>query len=399
VSLGVVLHNTSLITFANTLSTPNNSFVIGAIFIVAFTLITLLGNRVYFAFQTIAFAFMIVAFLITVGVFATNSPVNFSNLIDKTFGAGTYNYMIDEFSKQGGYTLRPFFTAFLSGIVLWAGINTWSLGTSMIAGEIKQANKIKTWLISNVLGAIVVGVLFAITAQLYLSSVGEKFVYAATYLSGTQYYKIVFPPYYSSFVILASPSVILSVIFAIGFFLGGIFYMPQNQIIASRMMLAFAFDRLAPAKLGEVSERFHVPVISTLIALLISLVSLWIYVYTNWLGFFSQLFAVAFSFLLTSIAAIIFPYRRRELYEHSPANKKIAGIPLMSVLGFANAIFMGAFIYENWVDSALGSNSIQSVGLITGVLVFSFVLFWVIKWVRKKQGIDVDALFREIPPE
>jgi hypothetical protein len=50
----------------------------------------------------------------------------------------------------------------------------------MIAGEIKQANKIKTWLISNVLGAIVVGVLFAITAQLYLSSVGEKFVYAAT---------------------------------------------------------------------------------------------------------------------------------------------------------------------------------------------------------------------------
>ncbi|PSN84107.1 hypothetical protein B9Q02_09875 [Candidatus Marsarchaeota G1 archaeon BE_D] len=63
---------------------------------------------------------------------------------------------------------------------MWAGINTWSLGTSMIAGEIKQANKIKTWLISNVLGAIVVGVLFAITAQLYLSSVGEKFVYAAT---------------------------------------------------------------------------------------------------------------------------------------------------------------------------------------------------------------------------
>jgi len=161
-----------------------------------------------------------------------------------------------------------------------------------------QANKIKTWLISNVLGAIVVGVLFAITAQLYLSSVGEKFVYAATYLSGTQYYKIVFPPYYSSFVILASPSVILSVIFAIGFFLGGIFYMPQNQIIASRMMLAFAFDSLAPAKLGEVSERFHVPVISTLIALLISLLSLWIYVYTNWLGFFSQLFAVAFSFSL-----------------------------------------------------------------------------------------------------
>ncbi|PSN87028.1 hypothetical protein B9Q00_09895 [Candidatus Marsarchaeota G1 archaeon OSP_C] len=99
VSLGVVLHNTSLITFANTLSTPNNSFVIGAIFIVAFTLITLLGNRVYFAFQTIAFAFMIVAFLITVGVFATNSPVSFSNLIDKTFGAGTYNYMIDEFFK------------------------------------------------------------------------------------------------------------------------------------------------------------------------------------------------------------------------------------------------------------------------------------------------------------
>jgi amino acid transporter len=165
------------------------------------------------------------------------------------------------------------------------------------------------------------------------------------------------------------------------------------------MMLAFSFDRLVPKRLGDVSDRFHVPVNATLVVLGLSLISLWVYVYTSWLGFFSQLFAVAFSFFVASIAAILFPYRRKELFESSPANKKLGGIPVMTLLGIANAVFMAAFIYENWTDSALGSNSIQSLALIVGVLILSFIVYWVIRAVRRSQGIDIDSLFAQIPPE
>jgi hypothetical protein len=44
---------------------------------------------------------------------------------------------------------------------------------------------------------------------------------------------------------------------------------------------------------------------------IIALISLWIYVFTDWLGLFSQLFAIAFSFFLTGVAAIVFPFVKK----------------------------------------------------------------------------------------
>jgi amino acid transporter len=399
-SYGAISHNQALIDFTNGLfSSKDTVFAVGAIFIIVFSLITLLGNRVYFLIQNIAFIFMAAAIVITVLAFAGNAPESYAALIDRVAGQGAYQSLLSAFSSNGGYQPRPYATSVLSGVVLWAGINTWAMGTSLIAGEIRKAGELRTWAIANILASLSVGLLFALTAYLYFRSVGSDLIYAASYLYGTDSYKLPFPPYYSSYVILAIPNLLLFIVFAIGFFLGGIFYMPQNQILASRMFLAFSFDRLMPKKLGDVSERFHVPVYSILLALAISLVSLWIYVYTNWLGFFSQLFAVAFSFFVTSIAAILFPFRRRELFENSPANIRVAGVPVMTLLGIGNALFMALFIYENWVDSALGSNSIQSITLITSVLAISFVAYWIIRAIRRRQGIDIDLLYRQIPPE
>jgi amino acid transporter len=229
--------------------------------------------------------------------------------------------------------------------------------------------------------------------------VGDQLIYAMTYLSGSPAYKLQFLPYYSSFVTLAISNPLILIIFAVAFFLGGIFFMPQNQLLSSRVMLAWSFDRIMPSKLGYVDKKFHNPVVATLIALIISLISLWIFVYTSWLGFFSQLFAVAFSFFLTSIAAIVFPFRKKEMFDSSPVNWRIGGFPVMTLIGLANAIFMLIFMYENWIDSALGSNSPQSLTLIVGIFIAAFILYWIIRAYRSRQGIDIDAVFKELPPE
>ena len=398
---GVATNNQGLIAFANSLLNLNIVFLIGAVAIIAYTLITVLGTRVYFTIQNIAFVLMIVAVVITFAAFILNTPTTFAAAIDKALGAGTYESTISTYDAQfpPSTIMRPALIAIPSGIALWAGVNTWAMGTSLIAGEMKEERKLRTWMIANIVGTLVTGGLMAITAYLFLSSVGEHFIYAASYLNGTPSYKLVFPPYYSSFVALAFPSVIIFVLFAVGFFLGGTFFFPQNQILASRVMLAFSFDRLMPRQLGYVDKRFHAPMVATLVCAIIALISLWVYVYTPYLGFFSQLFAVGFSFLVTSIAAIVFPFRRKQMFESSAANIKIAGIPVMSIVGAANALYMIDFLYQNWTDSTLGSNNPVSLALILGILGVSFCLFFIIRAIRKRQGIDIDALFREIPPE
>jgi len=396
---GVATNDPGAIALADALLEKNVVFLIGAILIVIFTAITILGTRVYFTVQNISFAFMIVAVLITVAAFITNTPASYANLIDKSLGAGTYNSTIEAFRASAPSIEKPAIVAILSGISLWAGINTWAMGTSLIAGEVKEERKLRTWMIANIIGTFVTGGLMAGTAYLYLTALGEPFLYAISYLSGTPDYKLVFPPYYSSFIPIAFPNIIAFVLFGIGFFLGGIFFFPQNQILASRVMLAWAFDRLMPRQLGYVDKRFHAPIVATVLCLIISLASLWVYVYTPYLGFFSQLFAVAFSFFVTSVAAVVFPFRRKEMFESSPANIKIGGFPVMSLVGLGNALFMFVFIYQNWTDGSLGSNNPVSVAFILSILVISFVLFFVIRAVRKSQGIDIDALYREIPPE
>jgi len=398
-SWGIATNNAAVIQMADWLNTPDRVFLVGAVVIIIFTAITLLGNKVYFAIQNIAFVLMLIGIIITVAVFTSNNPTTFAALIDKLLGADTYQSTIQSFETQYPDISRPSLTAILSGIVLWAGINTWACGSSLIAGEVKDVGKLRTWLIANVLGSFFVGGVMALTAYLYYSSVGEKFVYAMSYLAGSPDSKIMFPPFYASFIPIAFPNFAVFIVFAVAFFLGGTFFMPQNQILGSRVMLAWSFDRLMPRQLGYVDKRFHQPVVATVICLIISLISLWVFVYTTWLGFFSQLFAVAFSFLLTAISAIVFPYRKKEIFEASPVNFRLGGIPVMSLIGLANTIFLLVFIYQNWTDSALGSNSPQSVGLIISVLVISFFLYFIIRAIRKRQGIDLDALYKELPPE
>ena len=397
---GVLTNNPSLIEFSNTLLDLNTTFIIGAIVIIAFTAIIILGTKAYFTIQNISFAFMLAAIAITFGAFIFNNPTSFAASINRLVGPNTYQSTIQSFETQFPSIERPTLVAVLSGLSLWAGINTWACGTSLMAGEIREERRLRTWLIANVLGSLLVGVVMALTAYLYLTSVGEKFVYAASYLYGSADYKLPFPPYYSSFVVLAFPNIIVFLIFAIGFFLGlGPIVMAQNQLLASRVMLAWSFDRLMPRQLGYVDKKFHAPIVATIICGIISMIALWIYVYTDWLGLFSQLFAIGFSFFLTAIAAIVFPFRRKEMFESSAANIKLVGIPIMSLVGLGNAIFLAVFLYQNWVDGMLGSNHPVSVTLILSILVISFILYWIIRAIRKSQGIDIDALFREIPPE
>jgi hypothetical protein len=45
------------------------------------------------------------------------------------------------------------------------------------------------------------------------------------------------------------------------------------------------------------------------------------------------------------------------------------------------------------------ANSPTSVALVIGFLVVGSVLFYVMKYFRKSQGVDVDLTFREIPVE
>ena len=77
----------------------------------------------------------------------------------------------------------------------------------------------------------------------------------------------------------------------------------------------------------------------------------------------------------------------------------IGGIPLISVAAVVASLTLLWVIYRAVVDSAFGANTPFSLWLNAGVIVAAIVWYFVARWYRHRQGIDIAARYKEIPVE
>lgn len=183
---------------------------------------------------------------------------------------------------------------------------------------------------------------------------------------------------------------------------------------STRVIFAAAFDRLLPEKMAEVDSRTRTPIYAMFAMVIPGLVVSALYVY-NWFNFASftlmSTLVIAVTFLGTTIAAILLPYVKKDLYEASPIAKyKIAGIPLITVAGVIFAAFL-IFLLFQWL---LDPNALYGIGYSineNGVkninsLIFMAVMYGLAAAIylgarvyRKNQGVDLDNVYKEIPVE
>ena len=104
--------------------------------------------------------------------------------------------------------------------------------------------------------------------------------------------------------------------------------------------------------------------------------------------------------VLIGLSAISFPYRRRALYQASVSAKEVAGIPLVVVAGIG-AILTSVFLYWAFFHYPFfGLQAKQNIVYWVGGAV-AFGLLWYLgaRYVRQQEGIDIDRVYAEIPPE
>ena len=178
-------------------------------------------------------------------------------------------------------------------------------------------------------------------------------------------------------------------------------YVPATMLILSRECFAWSFDRLIPAKFADISDRFHTPLFSISFNWILGLIVFVIFTfYASYLGFFT---AAAWDTTLVTVsvlclAAALLPLRK-SLWSVSPINKyKIAGIPVVSIGGILGFFYNGLAVYAFTFTPILGFG-IPSTLVLVVTFVVPFVLYWIIKAVRQRQGIDIGIIFQTIPPE
>jgi amino acid transporter len=181
---------------------------------------------------------------------------------------------------------------------------------------------------------------------------------------------------------------------------------------STRVIFAAAFDRLLPEKVAEIEPRTRTPLYALLLMVIPSIIVSYLFAY-NYFNFRSltldSTLVIAVTYLGTTIAAILLPYRKPELYKASPIAKyNVFGIPLITVAG----VIFGGFLvfllvewlFDPWLNggTALYGISLANTPSVIYMLIMyglAAAIYYGFKAYRKNKGIDIDKVHQEIPSE
>lgn len=194
----------------------------------------------------------------------------------------------------------------------------------------------------------------------------------------------------------------------LGFFLATLGLVAAPMLPASRILFAWSFDRLIPSRFSSVSDRTRTPIFSlAIVAILTIIVAGLDSYYTAALGgFLATTIIVAIAFLPNGITAAVLPFRKKEVFDTAPSlvRRKIGGVPLITITGLIHAIGFAVLIILVFLNPvAAGTNNgiigAGALGLILVGLVVAIIFYPVARAARKSSGLDLEMIYKEIPPE
>ena len=171
---------------------------------------------------------------------------------------------------------------------------------------------------------------------------------------------------------------------------------------STRVIFAAAFDRVLPDRAAEVSEKRKVPLYSLILMLLPAVGLSAIYAYSTTFRTYTldATLVIAVTYLFSAIAVVLLPFVRKDLWRASPASKvKLLGVPIVPVSGVITILLLGFCLIAWLVNDNYFVNNPSSLIFMGAMYVLAIVLYVVARVVRRRQGIDLGLINKEIPVE
>jgi APA family basic amino acid/polyamine antiporter len=171
---------------------------------------------------------------------------------------------------------------------------------------------------------------------------------------------------------------------------------------STRVIFAAAFDRVLPDRAAEVSEKRKVPFYSLILMLLpaVALSAVYAYSLTFQKYTYDATLVIAVTFLFSAIAVVLLPFLKKDLWRASPASKiRIFGVQIVPVAGWVTIGLLGFNLYEWLTNDLYYVNLRPSLLFMLSLYVLAVVVYVVARIVRRRQGIDLGLINKEIPVE
>ncbi|HHY80076.1 MAG TPA: APC family permease [Thermoanaerobacter sp.] len=382
---------------------PANQFIVATILTILFTFLMIPGTKFVAKFMRILFIVVWAGMALWfIGLLVTPNDVFVKNFIEIT---KTNPTQIIELAKNSGFSVPTGLNWGMTILaMLWAFQNlTGFQWSGYFAGELKN---VRRTVVISVLGGLIVGaILYAAGSFLVYRTVGFELFSSLSYIGINAPDKMpsnvtyILPSLTKFF---ALPTIIKDLI-ALTFMLSIIWWTPAGFMLGTRNLFAWAFDNLAPSWVADVHSTFHTPVNATIIMGIFIEILNFLNIYGGLSNYLINIIAVmALAFVVVGLAAVIFPYKRKDLYDNSPevVRSKIGGIPVMTIAGLITMLSWSFVLIAAFSTSQFGL-SVTPIAMIEAfsVPILASIWYFVATSIRKRQGIDISKVFSEIPPE
>ena len=412
-SWGITTGNAGLAAMGATVVQPVWGFAISFVFLVFQIIVGLLGMDAYRKVNRLAF----IMFAITAALFMIAFPMIGQSGFQASFDKSMSSYNLTYASVVSSISTNPQFTGFnlwntllafpLLGFLTYSGFNFGSYA----AGETKNvSDTIPKALFSSVVVLLICLVVLA--AETY-NVLGQNFVGGISYLFNTGALgSLPVQPTISFLVSLGVPpwlGIPVNLTVGLGVFLVAL----QTVVMFSRIIFAMSFDRIIPSKFADVNERFHSPHNAILITGIVAIIFESLYWFQGpglLAGYLNTGMAVDVAYIIPGFAALLLPVLKKDMYKKMVKglpgwlSREIAGVPMISIGGlgvvliWAFGIFTLVFPVSTYfyLGSSMGLAIIYTVGpAILGLAIYEGAR----AYHKRKDAIDINLVFAEIPPE
>jgi amino acid transporter len=400
-SLGPMFEVLGMPAIAAFLESSNGTFIVAITLYVLFGVLVTRGTKATHVILWVLFILTVIAILVYNATLLSLGAAGFKANFNAASG---WNY--DDVIKAGTalgypgtYVMGSTILAVAFTYFSFTGFNS----TVYYSAEIKDVRRSQFVAIlgSTILYMFILWVDYYVT----VSVMGAQFVGSLALMFGSSNpgYKLAFPPFFENlfrFAAIGNPLAFSLV--AIGFAAMSIAAPLTYVFGGTRMIFAWAFDRVVPISLAKVDTRYRSPYMAIILTVVMSVIAMVLWVYTSLLNYF--LYA-SFGWMVmqafASIAGIVFPWRRKDIFDASPeiVKKKVLGLPLITLLGILTLICSIYIAYASVAPAYMGTFNPGYLGFSISLMIIGAIIYC-IAWVyRKRTGLPLELTFREIPPE
>jgi basic amino acid/polyamine antiporter, APA family len=395
--LGASTSSRSLAEAGNWFAEPLGNFLMAVALIALFTAIfTVGGLRTYFRIQSVAFVIATVSLLAIIvwGLFASRGAT-LAHVDSQLHNVGAKPLStLAAGSASGGFSLKQ---TIYASIWPWLAFNS-AIYSTYMGGEVKRADRTQ---VAGIMGSLAWAGAWTLLLTWSMEHAFGNTFWANLGNSTPSKLGLSSIPTIGEMSGYGIGSGILAVIFMFGLALWTYVWIAPYTVLVTRSMLAWSLDGLGPSKLAWVHPRWHSPVWGLLTVFVLGCITSALYAFAH-LSVLTGTIGITASMIVVAIAGALLPYRQSLLWRSSPARGRLGRVPTLTVVSLASipplVLIEWALMSDVNSGASISGNPVRFAAVVL-IFLIGYPIYYAIRAVQRRRGVDIDLAYKEIPPE